>query len=109
MHSHLLSAGIANSISARTYYFQSERNRSKQINTDQSGAFITTGFVDFVYKNTVAQFANFMLATDTDQIITQIKGANLMAIITKDALDSFPCVLGSNEIEYCVQRITVGI
>ena len=61
-----------------------------------------------MYKNTAAQFANFIFATDTDQITTQIQGASSMTIITKDAFDSFPYVLAFNKIGYFVQRSMVG-
>jgi len=106
---HLFCADFADHDAAMAYCFHSDGDAPEQITRDQPGAFIDTGFVEVAHRTAATRLNDFMRAKDTDRVITKMKGANTLIIITEDAFGGFPYALTSNARVYYIGPYVVDV
>ena len=82
------------------YFFQSDGDTPEQITIDQPGAFIDTGFVEVVHRNSAARLADFLPAADVDRTVAKMEGTNTLIIITEGAFGGFPYALTTKKTVY---------
>ena len=90
---HLMSGDFPDVDAAMAYCFHADGDLPEQITFEQPGAFIDTNFVEVDFETADIRLNEVLNPEDADIVLSKMRGANTLIIITEEAFGGFPYVL----------------
>lgn len=94
---HLLSGDFPDVDDAMAYCFHAPGDVPEQLTLDQPGAYIDTNFVEVVHNNAATRLNEFLTQDEAERMLSKMRGANTLIIITEEAFGGFPYTLGHTQ------------